>query len=63
MKNYCIKIAPYVDYYKKQIDYYNQTAYEIKTNELALILPTYPKQERQERYHYISYNRFYQFSI
>ena len=49
MKNDCIKIAPYVDYYKKQIDYYNQTAYEIITNELALILPTFPKQERQKR--------------
>ena len=35
MKNYCVKIASYVDYYKKQIDYYNQTAYEIITNELA----------------------------
>ena len=49
MKNYCIKIAPYVDYYKKQYDYYNWTAYEIKTNDLALILPTFPKQERQKR--------------
>ena len=48
MKNYCVKIAPYVDYYKKEIDYYNWTAYEIITNELALILPTFPKQERQK---------------
>ena len=23
MKNYCVKIAPYMDYYRKQIDYYN----------------------------------------
>ena len=43
IKNYCVKIAPYVDYYKKQIDYYNQTAYAIITNELALILPTFSK--------------------
>ena len=50
VKNYCIKVAPYVDYYKKQIDYYNQTAYEIITNELTLILPTFPKQERHKRY-------------
>ena len=49
MKNYCVKIAPYVDYYQKQIDYYNWTAYEIITNELALILPTFPKQKRQKR--------------
>ena len=49
MKNYCIKIAPYVEYYKKQIDYYDQMAYEIITNKLALILPIFPKQERQKR--------------
>ena len=48
MKNYCVKIAPYVDCYKKQIHYYNWTAYEIITTELALILPTFPKQERQK---------------
>ena len=60
-KNDCIKIAPYCNYYKK--DYYNWIAYEIITNGLALILPTFPKQERQERYHYISCNRFYQFGI
>ena len=49
VKEYCDKIAPYIVYYKKQIEYYNQTAYEILTNELALILPTFTKQERQKR--------------
>ena len=49
MKNYCVKIAPYVDYYKKQIDYYNQTAYKIITIELALILPTFSKTGRDKR--------------
>ena len=38
MKNYCVKIVPYVDYYKKQIDYYNWTAYEIITNECLLLV-------------------------
>ena len=38
-----------MDYYNKQIDFYNWTAYEIITNELALILPTSPKQMRQKR--------------
>ena len=28
VKDYCIKIAPHIAYYKKQIEYYNQTAYE-----------------------------------
>ena len=36
-------------YYRKQIAYYNQTATDILTNELALILPTFPKQDRQKR--------------
>ena len=49
MKVYCTKIVPYVTFYKKQIDYYNWTAYEIIMNELALILPTVTKQERQKR--------------
>ena len=49
MKMYCGKIAPHIAFDKKQIDYYNQTAYEIIKNELALILPTISKQERQKR--------------
>ena len=43
MKIYCVKIAPHIVFHKKQVDYYNHTAYEI-TNELALILPTISKQ-------------------
>ena len=49
IKEYCTKIALHIAYYKKQVEYYNQTAYEIVTNELALILPTFSKQERQKR--------------
>ena len=49
IKCYCVKIAPHTEYYRKQIAYYNQTAADILTNELALILPTYPTQNRQKR--------------
>ena len=49
IKGYCIKIAPHIDYYKKQIEYYNQTAHDILTNEIALILPTFAKTERHIR--------------
>ena len=49
IKEYCIKIASHIAFFKKQVDYYNWTAYEILTNELALKLPTFPKQERQKR--------------
>ena len=49
IKTYCIKIAPYIEYYRKQIDYYNQTATDILTNEIALILPTFNKNDRHKR--------------
>ena len=49
VKCYCIKIALHIEYYRKQIAYYNQTAADILTNELALILPTFPTQNRQKR--------------
>ena len=48
-KDYCVKLAPHIAYYKTQIEYYNQTAHEILTNELSLILPTFTKKERQKR--------------
>ena len=49
IKCYCIKIAPHIEYYRKQIAYYNQIAADILTNELALILHTFPTQNRQKR--------------
>ena len=48
IKTYCIKTAPYIEYYKKQIEYYNQTATDILTNEIALILPIFIKNERHK---------------
>ena len=35
---HCRRIVPYVKFYKQQIDYYNQTAYELLQNEIGLIL-------------------------
>ena len=35
--------------YKKQIEYNNQTATDIMTNEIALMLPTFSKHDRQKR--------------
>ena len=49
MKVYCAKTALHMALYKKQVDFYSQTAYEIITNDLALILATISKQERQKR--------------
>ena len=49
IKEYCVKIAPHIAYYKKQIEYYNQIAPDTLTNEIALILPMFAKTERQKR--------------
>ena len=47
IKQYCVKIALHIDYYRKQIEYYNQTAFDILTNEIALILPTFTNRDRR----------------
>ena len=49
LKAYCKKIVPYVNLYKKQINYYNCTTYEILSKEISLILPTFPKDKRHKR--------------
>ena len=49
LRAYCKKIVPFVDFYKKQIEYYNSTAYKILTKEISLILPTFPKERNQKR--------------
>ena len=44
---HCQKIAPYVRFYQKQIEYYNKTAYAILEREIGLILPTYGKRSKR----------------
>ena len=34
---HCKRIAPYAKFYKKQIEYYNSTAYKVLKNEIGLI--------------------------
>ena len=46
---YYLKILPYMEFYKKQIEYYNHTAYKILTNEIGLILHTFPMDNRPKR--------------
>ena len=38
-----------MEVYKKQIKYYNNTAYNILTNEIGMILPTFPMDKRPNR--------------
>ena len=64
IKNFCTKIVPFVDFYKKQIDYYNKTSYDILPKEMPLILPIFPnKQKRKERYSNLTRNRFNQIGV
>ena len=44
---HCRRIAPYVKFYKQQIDYYNQTAYNILQNEIGLILPSFNNRKKR----------------
>ena len=43
----CRRIAPYVKFYKQQIDYYNQTAYNILQNEIGLVLPSFNNRKKR----------------
>ena len=42
-----MKIMPYAQLYQRQIQYYNQTAYDTLTNDIGKILPKFPTDNRQ----------------
>ena len=44
---HCRRIAPYVKFYKQQIDYYNWTTYNILQNEIGLILPNFSNRRKR----------------
>ena len=44
---HCRRITPYVKFYKQQIDYYNQTAYNLLQNEIGLILPNFNSRKKR----------------
>ena len=46
LKRHCLRISPYIDFYQRQIMYFNLTAYRILTRDIGLILPTYPTIKR-----------------
>ena len=47
---HCQRIVPYVRLYQKQVQYYNQTAYNIEQNEINLILPSFTETNRKKRF-------------
>ena len=48
--HHCQRIVPYVRLYQKQVQYYNQTAYNILLNEINLILPTLNEPNRKKKF-------------
>ena len=46
---HCLTIVPYIDFYKRQIAYYNTTAHRIMTKDIGLILPTFLTDKRPKR--------------
>ena len=47
---HCRRIVPYVKFYQKQIEYYNQTAYNILQNKIGPVLPTFSNGNRKRRF-------------
>ena len=46
---HCLRTVLYIDLYRRQIAYYNVTAYRIMTKDIGLILPTYPTEKRPKQ--------------
>ena len=49
LQRHCLRIVPYIDFYRGQIAYYNITAYRILTKDIEHFLPTYPTDKRPKR--------------
>ena len=60
IRNFCKKIVPFTDFYKKQIDYFNKTVHDILTRDSFDISK---EQKRKDRYNYFISNRIYQVGL
>ena len=49
LQRHCLRIVLYIDFYRRQIAYYNIPTYRILTKDIGLILPTYPTEKRPKR--------------
>ena len=47
LKAFCNKIKPFVTYYKKLIDSYNNTAHNIVEKEIKLLLPQVKRKQKR----------------
>ena len=41
-RKHCLRIAPYITFYQRQMTYYNLTVHRILTKDIGLILPNFP---------------------
>ena len=48
LKAFCNKIKPFVTYYKKLINSYNDTAHNILEKEIKLLLPQVKRRQNME---------------
>ena len=48
-KLYCFRIVLYVEFYQRQIEYYNLTAHRTLTKDIGLILPPFLTEKRPKR--------------
>ena len=49
LRRHCLSFVPYMEFYQRQIEYYNITAHKILTKDIGPILPTFPTEKRPER--------------
>ena len=49
LKTFCKKNELFIDFYKKQIDYYNIRAHRLLMKEISLVWPGFPKDRKEKR--------------
>ena len=62
LKTFCKKIKPFVIYYKRLINSYNNTAHNILEKEMKLLLPQVQSRQKMWNYHHIGI-KFYRINI
>ena len=62
LRAYCIKIKPFVTYYNKLINSYNNTTHNILEKEIKLLLPQVNKRQKIWNHHHIGI-KFYRFGL
>ena len=63
MVTYCVKLRPYMTFYKMQINAHNKTAHHILKNEVDLILPKCSEGGKNKEEFLYNNFRIYRFSI